>query len=359
MEWLKATIQTYLPLISDNRLIQASLIFLLAAIISTTARFVLNRLHQHGAGRTSSPIDDQLFVLLKKPVTLSILLIGIHLAVTHAQIAGNFANVLESILVTIAIFYWVRFIVGFARFVLKHLSSDNAKVKVVQRHTLPLFDNLAIIIFYGAGIYFIFVAWEIDVSAWVASAGILGLALSFAAKDTLANLFAGVFILADTPYKLGDYIVLDSGERGVVTHIGIRSTRILTRSDVEITIPNAIMGNSKVINETAGPHSKYRLRIPIGVAYGSVIPEVRAALIAAAEKTAEVEKSPAPRVRFRTFGDSALNFELLCWVGEPVLRGKVSDLLNENVYNELNEKGIQIPFPQRDVHLIRGGGESN
>ncbi len=263
------------------------------------------------------------------------------------------SGVIESLLITVAIFYWIRFIVGFARFVLHHLSRDDAKVKVVQRHTLPLFDNLAIILFYGAGVYFVFVAWDIDVSAWVASAGILGIALSFAAKDTLANLFAGVFILADTPYKIGDFIVLDSGERGMVTHIGIRSTRILTRSDVEITVPNAIMGNTKVTNETAGPYSKYRLNIAVGVAYGSDIKQVRETLLEAAHNTEGVEMDPSPRVRFRTFGDSSLNFDLLCWVAEPVLRGQVTDRLNEAVYNLFNAKKIQIPFPQRDVNLYQ------
>ncbi|OQW99996.1 MAG: hypothetical protein BWK74_00755 [Desulfobacteraceae bacterium A6] len=96
-----------------------------------------------------------------------------------------------------------------------------------------------------------------DLTAWVASAGIIGLALSFAAKDTLANLFSGVFILADAPYKIGDFIVLDSGERGEVTNIGIRSTRLLTRSDIEITVPNSIMGNTRIINEAGGRHQKF------------------------------------------------------------------------------------------------------
>ncbi|MCW8999141.1 MAG: mechanosensitive ion channel family protein [Kangiellaceae bacterium] len=353
MEWLKSLIQQYLPLISDNLLVQAALILLVASFVSWIAKKILNRLQLHGAGRTDNPIHDHLFGLLKKPVSISILLIGIYLAFVRSQLLAENISVLESILLSVAIVFWVSFVVRFARYVLKHLSRDDAQVKMVQRHTLPLFDNLAIILFYGAGIYFMFVAWDIDVTAWVASAGILGLALSFAAKDTLANLFAGVFILADSPYKIGDYIVLDSGERGMVTHIGIRSTRILTRSDVEITIPNAIMGNTKVINETAGPHPKYRLRIQIGVAYGSDVAEVRKVLLEAAKQISTVEANPAPRVRFRTFGDSALNFELLCWVAEPVLRGQVSDKLNEAIYNLFNEHNIQIPFPQRDVNLYQ------
>lgn len=351
MDWLQQLIQEYLPLVSENRLIQASLIFLVAVLISQTSKIILHRLQVHGAGRTSNPIDDQIFDTLKKPLSTSVILVGVHLALLRSQLLGDAISLVNSILITIAIFYWLRGLVSFVRFALKHLSRDDAKLKIVQKHTLPLFDNLAIIIFYGAAIYFIFVAWDINVSAWMASAGILGLALSFAAKDTLANLFAGVFILADNPYKIGDFIVLDSGERGMVTHIGIRSTRILTRSDVEITIPNAIMGNTKITNETAGPHSKYRLRIKVGVAYGSEIQQVRQALLLAAERVSGLENDPAPRVRFRTFGDSSLNFELLCWVAEPVLRGSTSDLLNEAIYNIFNEQAIVIPFPQRDVNL--------
>jgi len=351
MEWLQRVILDYLPLVSDNRLIQASLIFLLAAIFSRLAKSILNRLQTHGAERTSSPIDDHFFAAIKRPITVSIILIGIHLAVLHSQLIPEQVTTLNSLLITLAIFLWIGALIGFTRFSLKHISQDNAKVKMVQKHTLPLFENLAVVLFYGAGVYFIFVTWNINVTAWVASAGILGLALSFAAKDTLANLFAGVFILADSPYKIGDFIVLDTGERGMVTHIGIRSTRILTRSDVEITIPNAIMGNTKITNETAGPHSKYRLRIKIGVAYGSDIQQVRKALLTAAQSIEQLEKDPAPRVRFRAFGDSSLNFELLCWVAEPVLRGRVSDLLNEAIYNIFNQQDIVIPFPQRDVNL--------
>jgi len=153
--------------------------------------------------------------------------------------------------------------------------------------------------------------------------------------------FAGVFILADSPYKLGDFIVLDSGERGAVT-------RILTRDNVEITVPNSIMGNVKIINETGGPYEKYRIRIKVGVAYGSDIDQV---LLDVAQRKFEVCKTPATRARFRAFGDSSLNHELLCWVEKPVLRERVSHALNSEVYKQFLKKVIEIPFPQRDVHI--------
>ena len=351
MEWMQQIFQQYLPIISDNRIIQASLIFLFSALLASVAKLIIHRLQIHGTKRTDNPVDDHILEALKRPVRISILIIGLRLAIARSQLFSDHLDILDSILLTLVVFYWFRFVINSSHFILKYLSTRKSKVKIVQKHTLPLFDNMATIVFYAMAVYFILIAWDINISAWVASAGILGLALSFAAKDTLANLFAGVFILADSPYKLGDYIVLDSGERGEVTHIGIRSTRILTRSDVEITIPNAIMGNTKITNETAGPHKKYRLRIQVSAAYGESVSKVRDALISVANDATNIEKNPAPRVRFRTFGDSGLNFELLCWVSEPVLRGRVSDSLNEAVYNRFLEEKIEIPFPQQDVYI--------
>jgi small-conductance mechanosensitive channel len=188
-------------------------------------------------------------------------------------------------------------------------------------------------------------------TAWLASAGIIGIAVGFAAKDTLANLFSGVFILADAPYKIGDYVVLDSGERGAVTNIGIRSTRILTRDDVEVTIPNSIMGNTKIINESGGPHTKYRIRVKVGVAYGSDIDQVKDILMDVAVNDEDVCKDPEPRVRFRQFGASSLDLELLCWVEEPMLRGKIVDALNTAIYKRFNEEGVEIPYSKHDVFI--------
>ena len=129
-------------------------------------------------------------------------------------------------------------------------SKKKDQLPFIQAKTLPLFENLGKIVIFLIGVYFVMVNWGIDVTGWVASAGILSVVIGFAAKDTLGNLFAGIFIMADSPYKEGDYINLDSGERGFVRHIGIRSTRIMTRDDIEITIPNSVIANSKIVNES-------------------------------------------------------------------------------------------------------------
>ena len=200
-------------------------------------------------------------------------------------------------------------------------------------------------------VYFIFRAWHIDMTAWLASAGIVGIAIGFAAKDTLANLFSGVFILADAPYKLGDYVVLDSGERGKVTAIGLRSTRLLTRDDVEITIPNAIMGNTRIINESGGPHEKFRIRVKVSVAYGTDIDQVKALLLDIAVQEPQVCADPHARVRFRSLGGSSLDLELLCWVNTPEERGRVLDALNTAIYKRFRQEGIEIPYSKHDLYI--------
>ena len=175
--------------------------------------------------------------------------------------------------------------------------------------------------------------------------------IGLAAKDTLANLFSGMFILADSPYKVGDFIVLPDGLRGRVTDIGIRSTRLLTRDDIEVTLPNAVIGNGKIVNESSGPYTKMRVRVKVTVAYGSDVDEVERILLSTIAGVTELAKSPAPRVRFRRFDDSGLAFELLAWVDEPVLRGRAIHKLNRGVYMALGDAGVEIPYPKRDLYI--------
>ena len=201
------------------------------------------------------------------------------------------------------------------------------------------------ILFFNAAEHF-----GVPVNAVFASAGIAGFAVAMAAKDTLSNLFGGVAIFMDRPFKPGDYIVLDDNERGEVLQIGLRSTRIQTRDDVMITIPNSIITNTKIVNQSS-PQPLFRVRVKIGVAYGSDIKQVETILVEQVRSNSLAAQNPEPRVRFREFGDSSLNFELLCWAKRPHDRGRLMHNLNAGIYSAFAEAGIDIPFPQRDVHL--------
>jgi len=323
-------------------------LFLVIAVITAA---VVNRIVGKLAAKTSFSWDDKLIAALHRPVFWSVLFVGIMTALLPLKPGPTFHGIVESVLLTLMIILWSGFIVRAIRIALRAMTASSSRQLLIRKQTVPLFENLAFIIVLVVAVYFIFRSWNIDMTAWLASAGIVGIAIGFAAKDTLANLFSGVFILADTPYKISDYVVLDSGERGKVTHIGIRSTRLLTRDDVEITIPNAIMGNTRIINESGGPHEKFRLRVAVSVAYGSDIDQVKSILMEIALSEPQVCNDPEPRVRFRQFGDSGLNVELLCWIENPELRGKVLDILNTLVYKRFITEQIEIPYNKQDVYI--------
>jgi MscS family membrane protein len=253
----------------------------------------------------------------------------------------------ESILTVL----WLIFALRTSKILISAMRKQEQRFEFVQHTTEPLLTNLLAVIVFLAGAYAIMLVWRIDVTGLVASAGIVGLALSFAAQDTLANLFAGVAILTDQPYKIGDYIILDTGERGQVTQIGLRSTRLLTREDVEVSIPNGVMGAAKIVNEAGGPPHRFRINATVGVAYGSDIDEVMEILTGVAHDHDKVLADPEPRARFRIFGDSSLDFDLLCWISNPADRGLVVHELNCEIYRQFAAGGVQIPFPQRDVHI--------
>ena len=353
MDKLQALYDSWLAIFGPNPYLQAFGIVLAFAAFALIFNFIIIRFLKRITAKTSIRGDDHMLELIQKPVFVSLVIFGFVQAINVLEMPEHVVATTVAILKTIVVIIWASFAIRFSRFLLKAVSSrkSGSNSQLIQHSTLPLFSNLALLIIVAATIYMLFLTWGIDVTAWLASAGIIGLALSFAAKDTLANLFAGVFILADSPYKLGDYIVLDSGERGKVTHIGIRSTRMLTRDDIEITVPNSVMGNAKITNEAGGPSNKRRIRVKVGVAYGSDIDQVREILEQIASDNEKVCRLPEPRVRFRNFGASSVDFELLCWIDQPVLRGQVLDQLYTAVYKKFIEHGIEIPYTKQDVYI--------
>lgn len=334
-----------------NPWLQAAVVLLVGVLLAKLADVVLVRLLRLAMKRTRSLVDDQVLAHLHGPVTQTLTLAALALAGRVLGLEEGRWILLHHTILTLLVLIWTLFLARATRLVLDAAARTPDRFKLIQPPTYPLFENAAKLLFFFFALYLLIEIWGVDATGWLASAGIVGLALGFAAQDTLANLFAGVFILADRPYKIGDYIVLDSGERGRVVHIGLRSTRLLTRDDVEITIPNRVMGEAKIVNESGGPYTKYRLKVPVGVAYGSDLAVVRGVLLAAAEASPYAERVPEPRTRFRAFGDSSLDFELLVWVSDPAQRGLALDDLLERIYLGFAEAGVEIPFPQRDLHV--------
>lgn len=329
---------------------QAGLILLASLLLARLVDKLVSAVVRVAAARTKTQLDDDLLDCLHGPVVKSVVLVGLWQACHVLQDENAPALWIHRSIVSVAVLVWCVAVLRLASLVLKGMARNTSSFSVVEPRTLPLFDNLAKLFLVALAAYVLITVWELDATGWLASAGVVGIALGFAAKDSLANLFAGVFIIADAPYRVGDYVVLDSGYRGKVLHIGLRSTRILTRDDIEITIPNSVIGNGAIVNETSGA-PRYRIRVKVGCAYGSDLDTVRKVLLEAADAAPAIMEQPEARVRFRLFGASALEFELLGWIKDPELRGRTLDALNSEVYERFQAAGIEIAFPQTDLHL--------
>mgnify|MGYP001812675437 CR=1 FL=1 len=341
----------YLDLLGDHPWAKALVIVVVFLVLAWIFDHLIIATLKRLTKRTRASFDDKVIEYLHSPIYFSVILIGIALAANLLALDAPFEGIVYSSLKTIAFIVWTIFVMRVVRSILRAVAANEKRVAILHPQTLPLFENIAMIIIVVLAVYVIFSAWNVDMTAWLASAGIVGIAVGFAAKDTLANLFSGVFIMADAPYKIGDFVVLESGERGEITHIGIRSTRMRTRDDIEITVPNSVMGNTMIVNESGGPEEKFRIRVVVGVAYGSDIDKVREILMDIALDDEAVCEDPEPRVRFRQFGASSLDFELLCWIEQPVLRGRVLDALNCQVYKRFIEEKIEIPYSKHDLYI--------
>ena len=340
--------------LSERREVQAAVVAVGSILVAFVAELIIRVTLGALARRTTSDLDDRVAAGLRRPVFLSVVFIGLGWAADLLELPARGLSITHSVLETLAVLIWSAAAFSIGTAILETLSRRAGESSIVQPRTLPVFEILIRLLVIGAAVYFTFLAWDIDVTAWLASAGIIGIAVGFAAKDTLANFFAGIFIIADAPYKVGDWIVLDGDLRGRVIKIGVRSTRLLTSDDIEITVPNSVIGASKIVNEVGGPSVKQRIRIKVQCAYGSDIDQVREVLLACGDEP-EVARDPAPQVNLNSFGDSGLNVELRVWIEDPARRDAIVDRLNSRVYKAFAAAGIAIPFPQRDIHIIGGG----
>ncbi|MBK7825166.1 MAG: mechanosensitive ion channel [Nannocystis sp.] len=331
--------------------LQALIVLLVSFFVAFLVEVLFRGVLQIFVQNTKTHLDDVIVANLRRPIFLSVVFTGLDIAVDLLGPGSWLDFVVTACLVSVAILLWIGALIRISGAVLHHLCERPDARGVLQARTLPLFDMLAKILLASAGIYMIMVAWQLDLTGWLASAGIVGIAVGFAAKDSLANLFAGIFIIADAPYKLGDFIMFEDGLRGRVTEIGLRATRILTRDDIEINIPNQIIGNSRVVNESAGPHEKERVLINVSVAYGSDVDVVRNVLLECPKGQRWVCEEPRPHVLFRLFGGSGLEFSLCVWIQQPAHKEDVIDNLNTRIYKAFASANIEIPFSKHDLYI--------
>lgn len=203
---------------------------------------------------------------------------------------------------------------------------------------------------FVVGLLIILQTAGIDITTLNIVAGAVGLGIGFGLQNIASNFISGLIILFERPIKLGDRIDV-GGIEGDVVHIGARSTSVLTNDNITIIIPNSRLVSENVINWS---HNDDRVRfpIPVPVAYGTDPALVEKVLLEVAAANPDVLDDPAPGVRFMAFEDSGMLFELRAWTKTLTHRkGRLISSLNFAIYDALRRHQIEIPFPQRDIHI--------
>jgi len=322
----------------------------LIAVVTIVAAKVVRLLGHKGALALSQwsglGIRTQLFNIVRRPLWISVVLVGVLLEVQLLVPTPPADLLVAGSAKTALIILWIIALGKTAKLVGFRLSGHYPGAAEL----ILLTENIGIAFIGVMGGLMVLSVWQVNLTPLLASAGLAGIIVALAAKDVLGNFFGGISVFLDRPFKYGDYIILSSGERGKVVDVGLRSTRILTRDDVLISVPNSLMVSTKIMNESA-PERKMRIRIKVSVAYTSDVGQVEEVLLKAARANPQVLSEPAPRVRFRSFGEWSLDFELLCWIAQPRDKGRLIHELNSAVFKEFNKAGIVFPIPQRDVYL--------
>ena len=346
MDWLK---DNYAELL-QNPFVRSALIIVGSIVMAKLTDWIFVGIFKRWSSKTNTNLDDNIVNFLHKPIFYSILFFGFSTGVNLLGLPEYINFAILGVFKTATILIWLSL---FAKVFTLSMDWTTRRTdnKLLQSHTLPLFNNLGKIAIGLFGAYFIFLSWNININGILASAGVLGVVLGLAAKDTVANFFAGVFLMADSPFKEGDYIMLETGERGYVKNMGLRSTRFMTRDDIEITIPNSVIAAAKIINESGGSGVEdiERVRISLQVAYGSDVDQVKDILQSIAINNKDVLDNPDPRVRFREFADSGIRLELLFWIFKPETRGRIVDTVNTEIYKQFKQNGVTIPYPTMKV----------
>lgn len=208
-------------------------------------------------------------------------------------------------------------------------------------------------LFIVLGLYVALTAVGVNLSSLAVVAGAVGIGIGFGLQNIIHNFVSGIIILAERPIALGDRIEV-GGVAGSVLRIRLRSTEIVTNDNISIIVPNSDFITNPVTNWSHGD-PRVQIRLPVGVAYGTDVELFRTLMLEVASENPKVLKTPAPTVFFEGFGDSALLFELGVWTSEMTHSPRrFRSELNFAIERKLRKNNIQIPFPQRDLHLKSG-----
>ncbi len=326
-------------------------------VLGVLLEFVIIRRVHKLAERTRFKWDDMLIGSIRGVGTIWLVAGGLYLALNVGALDPLLVSTTRSVLMVIvlgsAVIAVMRVVGGAVEVVSARAGG------AIKSPTLVV--NLARIAVGVLGLFIILQNLGIDITALITALGIGGIAIALALQDTLGNLFAGVQIILSKQVRQGNYIRLTSGEEGWVTDVKGRNTTIQTFPDGNlVTVPNSLLASS-IVKNFSMPRKALWVTLEVGVSYDSDLEHVEVvALEVAKEVLGEVDggvPGEDPIVRYHTFGDSSINFDVRMMVREFQSQGPVKHEFIKRLHQRFNDEGIDIPFPIRTV-MMKGGGES-
>jgi small-conductance mechanosensitive channel len=344
------------PFVKDG--IYALLILVIAALAWLVFNRVVARFEKRYHDHPVFGIKGQIFPVIRKGghYCILILLGATGLSLIHAPWAEKvfFAGLV--LLITSLVHSTVSRIIPFLEEKLAHKTDTQ-----VDDVILDLSKKFSGVIIFTTGGIMTLDVLGLNIMPFIAGAGVVGIAIGFAAKDTLSNLIAGVLLIIDRPFEVGDRIEVwsapaNSATWGDVLNIGLRATKIRTTDNIVIVIPNNEIMRRDIINYTTITE-EIRVRIPIGIAYDADVQKAKEVIAAVSLELDWVLRDPAPKVVVKSFGDSAVNLEARVWISDARKRMDTISIISDRVKERFTEDGIEIPYPKRDVY-IKGGPSS-
>jgi small-conductance mechanosensitive channel len=335
-----------------NAIINVLVIFITAVVVWWVFNLILRRAEKRYQEHPFFQKNSQLFFLLKKSGNYTILImVGIGLInLIHMPI-------MEKIFYAFMIMLLASFTNGIFKNLLPYIqqklaSRTDTKIDDVIFDLMNRFAS--IILFVTAGILAMDVL-GINIMPFIAGAGVAGIAIGFAAKDTLSNIIAGILLIIDRPFEVGDRIEVwsapaNSATWGDVLDVGLRATKIKTTDNIVIVIPNNEIMKRDIINYTTIT-KEIRVRIAIGIAYDADVKKAKEMIKKISLEMDWVMEEPPPKVVVKSFGDSAVNLEARVWIKEPRRRMDTISHITDRVKEVFQEEGIEIPFPKRDIYI--------
>jgi MscS family membrane protein len=325
--------------------------------------FVLDPFVKLLTKKTETKIDDEILAIVKGPIFGLIVIYGVVSSIKVLNVPWSWVNTMELLyaMLVIMLVAWMAFkILKDVLLIWGKAYSEKTDTEI-DDIMLPLFEKVGMIVIIIIAIIAILNLLGIDVTMLVAGMGVMGLVIAFAAQDTLGNFISGMFLLTDRPFKVGDLVLMENGDYCRVEHIGMRSTKLYNTFDHDVIIlPNSKIANEKVINLTE-PDNKMKIQVIMGVDYSTDINQAKDIMltIAKTHKGVMQEEGHSPFVRVVEFADSAIMIKLYAWVYHLTDQWKVASELREEMFYTFKKVGIEIPFPQRVVHMEKDASQAN